>query len=67
MDELEAPWPYMILYNPVFKNTQLFTSMAKAIQHIKLFTPDERIINKIYLLRGQKVMPDEDLAELYGV
>ena len=67
MDELEAPWPYMILYNPVFKNTQLFTSMAKAIQHIKLFTPDERIINKIYLLRGQKVMPDEDLAESYGV
>ncbi|MES2774277.1 MAG: ORF6N domain-containing protein [Bacteroidota bacterium] len=41
--------------------------MAKAIQHIKLFTPDERIINKIYLLRGQKVMLDEDLAELYGV
>ena len=41
--------------------------MANAIQHIKLFTPDERIINKIYLLRGQKVMPDEDLAELYGV
>lgn len=27
--------------------------------------PKERIENKIYLLRGQKVMLDEDLAELY--
>jgi len=29
--------------------------------------PDEIIINKIYLIRGQKVMIDRDLAELYGV
>jgi hypothetical protein len=29
--------------------------------------PDERIINKIYLIRDQKVMLDRDLAELYGV
>jgi hypothetical protein len=29
--------------------------------------PDERIINKVYLIRGKKVMFDSDLAELYGV
>lgn len=29
--------------------------------------PVERIENKIYLLRGQKVMFDFDLSELYGV
>jgi hypothetical protein len=29
--------------------------------------PDETIINKIFLIRGQKVMLDRDLAELYGV
>lgn len=29
--------------------------------------PIERIENKIYLIRGQKVMLDKDLAELYGV
>jgi hypothetical protein len=29
--------------------------------------PDEAIINKIYLIRDQKVMIDRDLAELYGV
>jgi hypothetical protein len=29
--------------------------------------PEERILNKIYLIRGQKVMLDRDLAELYGV
>src|ERR1700721_1513743 len=29
--------------------------------------PDEIIISKIYLIRGQKVMIDRDLAELYYV
>jgi phage regulator Rha-like protein len=29
--------------------------------------PEERIISKIYLIRGQKVMLDIDLAELYAV
>jgi hypothetical protein len=29
--------------------------------------PDEIILNKIYLVREQKVMIDRDLAELYGV
>jgi hypothetical protein len=29
--------------------------------------PDETVINKIYLIRDQKVMLDSDLAELYGV
>ena len=28
--------------------------------------PDEAIISKIYLIRGQKVMIDRDLAELFG-
>ncbi len=29
--------------------------------------PDEIIINKIFIIRGHKVMLDSDLAELYGV
>jgi hypothetical protein len=29
--------------------------------------PDEIVMDKIYLVRGQKVMLDRDLAELYGV
>jgi hypothetical protein len=29
--------------------------------------PDEVVMNKIYLIRGYKVMLDRDLAELYGV
>lgn len=32
-----------------------------------LIVPEETIINKIYLIRGQKVMIDYDLAGLYGV
>ena len=39
--------------------------MAKTIK--PLLIPDEIVINKIYLLRKQKVMLDEDLAELYQV
>jgi hypothetical protein len=29
--------------------------------------PVERIISSIYLVRGEKVMLDSDLAQLYGV
>jgi hypothetical protein len=28
---------------------------------------DETVINKIYLIRGRKIMLDRDLAEMYGV
>ena len=34
---------------------------------VKEFIPLELIEKKIYLVRGQKVMLDRDLAELYGV
>ena len=33
----------------------------------KLMIPDELIMNKIYLIRGRKVMLDMDLAQVYGV
>jgi hypothetical protein len=33
----------------------------------KLLIPEEVIMNKIYVIRGQKVMLDRDLSELYGV
>jgi hypothetical protein len=32
-----------------------------------LIIPDEIVMNKIYVIRGQKVMLDRDLATLYGV
>lgn len=32
-----------------------------------LLIPDEVVMSKIYIIRDQKVMLDEDLAELYGV
>ncbi len=33
----------------------------------ELIIPDEVIMNQIYYIRGQKVILDEDLAELYQV
>lgn len=32
-----------------------------------IIVPDEVVMNKIYMVRGQKVMLDIDLAKLYGV
>jgi len=39
--------------------------MAK--KQAKSLIPAERIEQSILLVRGQKVLPDSDLAELYGV
>ena len=39
----------------------------KAIAQAASLVPVEIIQNKIYLIRGRKVMLDRDLAELYGV
>ena len=39
--------------------------MAKITKAILI--PDEVVTNKIYFIRGQKVMLDEDLAQLYQV
>lgn len=41
--------------------------MEKDAQTIVLAIPDEVLMNKIYLIRGQKVMIDSDLSDLYGV
>jgi hypothetical protein len=39
--------------------------MAKAGK--ELMIPDELVMDKIYLIRGQKVMLGRDLAELYDI
>jgi hypothetical protein len=36
-------------------------------KNMAIAIPDEIIMNKIYFFRGQKVMIDRDLAELYQV
>lgn len=41
--------------------------MSKSKKQIEKIIPDEIIINKIYIIRGMKVMLDKDLAELYRV
>ncbi len=41
--------------------------MAKETTKEISLVPEERIINRIFLFEGKKVMFDRDLAELYGV
>jgi hypothetical protein len=38
-----------------------------ATENTSVLIPEERIIDKIYLIRDQKVMLDRDLAKLYGI
>jgi len=39
----------------------------KKSKDLTILIPIERIENKIYFIRGKRVMLDKDLAELYGV
>ncbi|MGF7082461.1 ORF6N domain-containing protein [Mucilaginibacter sp. UYCu711] len=39
--------------------------MSKQIKSVAI--PDEIVMDKIFMIRNQKVMLDEDLAELYGI
>ena len=39
--------------------------MAK--KELQTLVAEQKILNKIYAIRGQKVMIDNDLAEMYGV
>lgn len=41
--------------------------MAKGKGDLIKVIPDETIIRKIYVLRGEKVILDKDLAELYEI
>jgi hypothetical protein len=37
------------------------------MEKTEISVADELVINKIYFIRGEKVMLDSDLANLYGV
>ena len=37
------------------------------MSELNAIVPDEVVMSKIYVIRNQKIMLDEDLAELYGV
>ncbi len=41
--------------------------MADAKQELQALVLEQKILNKIYFIRGEKVMLDKDLAEMYGV
>src|SRR5215471_18895794 len=45
----------------------LISYSSKTAKSARKLIPDEIVMNKIFLIRGQKIMLDRDLAELYGV
>ena len=50
-----------------YKMSDLNKILLNETENTSAVLPDERIIDKIYLIRGQKVMLDIDLAELFSV
>ena len=36
-------------------------------KELRIRVADQKILNRIYVIRGQKIMIDEDLAEMYNV
>jgi hypothetical protein len=36
-------------------------------KELQILVAEQKIVNRIYVIRSQKVMLDSDLAELYGV
>lgn len=52
--------------HPILKMLNLHRNSNQKMSE-KITIPDEVILNKIYVIRGQKVMLDRDLAELYDV
>jgi hypothetical protein len=41
--------------------------ISESGNQLERLTQEETIAEKIYMIRGQKVIIDRDLAELYGV
>lgn len=38
-----------------------------AKKELQVLVAEQKILNRIYVIRGQKIMIDEDLAEMYNV
>jgi hypothetical protein len=60
---METDWKSKL----VTSNFQLCNQLNKELMSKSLAITDDTVINKIYQIRGKKVMLDRDLAEMYGV
>jgi hypothetical protein len=49
------------------KGFDTITTIMRGIHSVKEIIPQTHIENKVFIIRGIKVMIDRDLAELYGV
>jgi hypothetical protein len=49
------------------QSSYLVLNKHKTMKETHTSTPDEVVISKIYEIRGEKVMLDQDLAQLYNV
>lgn len=59
--------PTIFILNNSLPFVYIIIEEKMATNLTSLLIPEEVIMNKIFFIRGQKVMIDRDLAELYGV
>ena len=59
--------PTIFILNNSLPFVYIIIEEKMATNLTSLLIPEEVIMNKIFFIRGQKVMLDRDLAELYGV
>jgi hypothetical protein len=53
-----------------FRNDYIFINIktaAMAKKELQLLVAEQKVLNKIYAIRGEKVMLDKDLSAMYGV
>jgi hypothetical protein len=63
MKKLEVTNCDTLFLNFIFTNKS--TTMAK--KELQALVIEQKILNRIYVVRGEKIMLDKDLAELYGI
>ncbi len=66
--------PFFLEITTIYSNTfwlwvliLFFIKLKIMKKELEIIVSDDRIANKIYIIREQKIMLDRDLAELYGV
>jgi ORF6N domain len=52
-----------MIYNITLKKIEIMPKSTLSLSNVS----EEIILEKIYVIRGQKVMLDRDLAEMYGI
>ena len=55
------------MWPPILNNKVHYSNINMAKKELSILIDEQKILNRIYIIRNEKVMLDRDLAELYGI